>query len=259
MPATSLPPSGELPERAPGTPAGSDAAAATGAAAAASGTPDAAAKTCDARGMAEIHRMFKAGFGEGRELVTGVAEGDGVHADVVADHLAMLSTGLHAHHEGEDTMLWERLQQRAPSCSMHVERMKEQHAQLLVHLTALDGALPAWRSSGRAADAAGVLAALEGINAALAAHLPDEESNIVPVMETVITQQEVDALADHGRKATPKGKMFVQLGAILAAQPDGGDEWQRQHLPPPVRLLWRWVGRPKYEANRAELVGDRRP
>ena len=38
-----------------------------------------------------------------------------------------------------------------------------------------------------------------------------------------------------------------------------GDEWQREHLPPPVRLLWRWVGRPKYEANRAELVGDRRP
>ena len=98
--------------------------------------------------MAEIHRMFKAGFGEGRELVIGVAEGDSVHADVVADHLAMLSTGLHAHHEGEDTMLWDPLEQRAPSCSVHVERMKEQHAQLLVHLTALDGACP---RGGRAA------------------------------------------------------------------------------------------------------------
>ena len=137
--------------------------------------------------------------------------------------------------------------------------MKAQHAAMLVHLNELDAALPAWRASGRSTDAAGVLAALDGINAALAVHLPDEEQNIVPVMETVITQQEVDALADHGRKATPKGKTFQQLGAILAAQPDGGDEWQRTHLPAPVRLIWRVIGKPKYEANRAELVGDQRP
>lgn len=247
MPATAIPSSGDQPERAP-----------RGAAGGGSPVTPGTAKTCDARGMAEIHRMFKAGFGEGRTLIEGVAEGDAVHAEVVADHLAMLSTGLHAHHEGEDTMLWDPLEQRAPSCAVHVERMKAQHARMLVHLEELDAALPAWRASATATDAAGVASALDGINAALAAHLPDEEANIVPVMETVITQKEVDALSEHGRKATPKGRMFLQLGAILAAQPDGGAEWQREHLPPPVRLLWRWVGKPKYEANRAELVGDRR-
>lgn len=42
MPATPLPPSGDLP-----------------------GGP----KTCDASGMAEIHRLFTRGFGEGPELV----------------------------------------------------------------------------------------------------------------------------------------------------------------------------------------------
>jgi len=240
MPATALPSSGESrPEPRP------------------SGI--AAAKTCDASGMAEIHRMFRAGFGEAPTLVAGVADGDVVHAEVVSDHLRMLSVGLHAHHEGEDAMLWDALGERAPSCSVHVQRMKAQHAQLLVHLTALDAALPAWRASATTTDAAAVLAALDGINAALAEHLPDEESNIVPVMETVITQQEVDALATHGRKATPKGQMFLQLGAILAAQPDGGTAWQKAHLPGPVRVIWRVVGRSKYEANRAELVGDRRP
>lgn len=241
MPATALPSSGD--------PSGG-----------AGGTPRApgAAKTCDASGMAEIHRMFRAGFGEGRALVTGVAEADAAHADVVGDHLDMLSVGLHGHHEGEDATLWDALETRAPACTVHVERMKQQHAEMLVHLTALDAALPTWRASGRSTDAAGVLAALDGINAALAVHLPDEEQNIVPVMETVITQKEVDAAAEHGRKSTPKGKLFLQLGAILAAQPDGGDEWQRKHLPPPVRLIWRIIGKPKYEANRAELTGSRR-
>ena len=244
MPATALPSSGD--------PSGG-----TGRAPGAPGTPG-ETKTCDASGMAEIHRMFRAGFGEGRTLVTGVAEADPAHADVVGDHLDMLSVGLHAHHEGEDATLWNALETRAPACSVHVERMKAQHAEMLVHLNELDAALPAWRASGQATDAAGVLAALDGINAALAVHLPDEEQNIVPVMETVITQKEVDAAAEHGRKATPKGHMFQQLGAILAAQPDGGDEWQHKHLPPPVRLIWRMVGKRKYEANRAELTGSRR-
>jgi hypothetical protein len=231
MAATALPSSGDQP--------------------AASGRP---VKTCDASGMAEIHRMFRAGFGEGRMLVEAVPGGDTAQADLVGDHLDMLSVGLHAHHEGEDTMLWAPLEQRAPSCAAHVERMKQQHAALLVHLTAMDEALPTWRASARPADAEDVLAALDGINAALAAHLPDEESNIVPVMETVITQPEVEALSEHGRKATPKGKAFLQLGAILAAQPDGGAEWQRKHLPAPVRLIWRWIGRPKFEAHRRALV-----
>ncbi|POH70779.1 hypothetical protein C3B59_03665 [Cryobacterium zongtaii] len=233
MPATALPSSGDNPDDGAGA---------------------GAVKICDGRGMVEIHRMFRAGFGEAPALVGGVPDSDAEQADLVGDYLAMLSTGLHAHHEGEDTMLWGRLESRAPSCAAHVTRMKEQHALMLVHLNELDAALPAWRASGRATDAASVATALAGINAALAVHLPDEETHIVPVMETVITPREIDALSEHGRKATPKGKMFVQLGTILAAQPDGGDDWQHEHLPAPVRLLWRLVGRSRYERYRAALV-----
>lgn len=240
MAATALPPRGD--------PTG-------GAAPGASAAP--APKTCDARGMVEIHRMYRASFGEGPVLVAGVADGAAAHADAVADHLSMLSVSLHAHHEFEDEHLWDALEGRAPACTGHVERMKEQHAVMLVHLNELDAALPAWRAEGRAADAAAVLAALDGVNRALAVHLPDEEGNIVPVMETVMTQKEVDAASVHGRQATPKGKTWAQLGAILAAQPDGGDAWLRFHLPPPVRALWRLVGRRSYERNRAELLGRR--
>ena len=84
-----------------------------------------------------------------------------------------------------------------------------------------------------------MLAALDGVNAALAVHLPDEETNIVPVMEYTITQDEVDWFSEHGRKAIPKGQTWQQLGEILASQPDGGDEWLHKHMPAPVRLAWR--------------------
>lgn len=232
MPATALPSSGDAPKGPKGN-----------------------AQTCDARGMAEIHRMFRAGFAEGPTLVSGVAGSDSAHADVVGDHLAMLSVELHAHHEGEDTHLWNTLEQRAPSCAVHVERMKQHHAEMLVHLKELDAALPAWRASGREGDADAVRSALDGINAALAVHLPDEEANIVPVIETTLTPKEIDWFAKHGRNATPKGKNWETLGAILAAQPDGGAEWQRENLPGPVRLLWRTVGRGRYAKNRQALTG----
>ncbi|WP_457100445.1 hemerythrin domain-containing protein [Microbacterium sp. P5_E9] len=228
MPATPLPPSGDVPAKA---------------------------KTCDASGMIEIHRMFRRSFGEGPDLVGRVSEGDTAHAAAVATQLETISTGLHAHHEGEDQRLWGPLEERAPSCTVHVERMKAQHAELLVHLTALDRALPAWRASAKATDAEPVLTALGGVNAAIAVHLPDEETNIVPVMEYTITEPEAEWFAKHGRNSIPKGQTWQQLGEILASQPDGGDEWLHKHMPAPARLAWRWLGKPKYAKHRAALEG----
>ncbi|GEK87882.1 hemerythrin domain-containing protein [Microbacterium aerolatum] len=209
---------------------------------------------CDASGMAEIHRWFKAGFGEGGILVEGVRDGDAAHAEVVAAHLDLLSAALHGHHEFEDANLWDRLSAQAPPCAVHVERMKVQHAQMLVHLDELDVALPAWRATGRATDATAVLGALTGINVALAAHLPDEEENIVPVMERELDQQDMVAASEHGRRAVPRGQTWQAMGAILAAQPDGGTSWLRKNLPAPVRLIWRVAGRPRYAASRRALV-----
>jgi hypothetical protein len=210
-------------------------------------------KTCDASGMAEIHRLYQSGFGEAPDLVRGVAVGDVAHAEAVATQLDLLSVSLHAHHEGEDQRLWEPLVERSPSCSPHVERMKAHHAELLVHLTAMDAALPPWRASAAAPEA--VLSALDGVNAALHVHLPDEEANIVPVMEKVITQPEVDWFGEHGRASTPKGQTWNMLGAILRGQPDGGAEWLKKNLPGPVRLIWRLVGAPRYAKTRAALEG----
>jgi hypothetical protein len=233
MSATSLPSSGEPPLTGP--------------------------KTCDASGMIEIHRLFRHSFAEAPGLVEGVADGDKAHADVVASQLDLLSVSLHGHHEGEDARLWPVIDERRPSCALHVERMKQQHAAMLVHLQELDRAVPAWRAAPGATTAAPVQAALTGVNAALAEHLPDEEANIVPVMEYTLTEPEVEWFAKHGRASTPKGQTWNMLGAILAAQPDGGKEWLGKNLPAPVALAWRWVGSRKYARYRAALEGRATP
>ena len=219
------------------------------------GLPGAHVKICDASGMAMIHRLFRSSFGEAPDLVRGVREGDHRHAEAIADHIAMLSVGLHAHHEGEDQRLWPALNERAPGCALHVSRMKDQHLEILAQVDKLDSFLPAWRSTASSVQAAPVLSALDGVNAALSVHLPDEEANIVPVMEYTITKEEIQWFSEHGRKATPRAYMWPNLGLILAAQPDGGEKFLREELPAPVRLLWRLIGKRRYALYRATLTG----
>src|SRR5262245_41907188 len=210
-------------------------------------------KLCDASGMFDIHRMLRRSFDEATGLVDGVRTGDTGHAGAVATQLQLISNALHAHHEGEDSRLWDTISRRAPACALHVERMKVQHAEMLVHLEALDSAVPVWRDTAATADAVPVRAALAGVSAALAAHFPDEEATIVPVIERVVTSREEAWFGRHGREATPKGQAWNMLGAILAAQPDGGAAWLKKNLPGPARLVWRFIGAPRYARFRAAL------
>lgn len=212
-------------------------------------------KTCDASAMLDIHRALRRSFDEATELVDGVAEGDTKHAAAVATQLNLISAALHAHHEGEDSRLWDTVSDRAPACVLHVDRMKRQHAGMLVHLEDLDRALPAWRATATKEAAEPIRAAVHGVSTAMAEHFPDEETNIVPAMEHVLTQREEKWFGKHGRAATPKGQLWNMLGAILAAQPDGGAAWLKQNMPGPAALVWRWIGAPRYARFRAALEG----
>ena len=150
--------------------------------------------------------------------------------------LETLSIGVHAHHEGEDeTALG--CPRGARSVVHRARRAHEGAARRSCSCTCRRW-MPRCRRGGRrakATDAEPVLGGARRRQCGIAVHLPDEEANIVPVMEYTITEAEVEWFAQHGRKATPKGQTWQQLGEILASQPDGGDEWLHKHMPAPVR------------------------
>ncbi|MGO1802187.1 MAG: hemerythrin domain-containing protein [Microbacteriaceae bacterium] len=210
-------------------------------------------KKCDASGMIEIHRMLLHSFQEAAVLVDAVAEGDNRHAARVGTQLQLISTALHAHHEGEDARLWNKLEARAPACALHVERMKQQHADMLIHLRSLDVSVPPWQLTASKAAAVPVLKSLHATAQALTEHFPDEEENIVPVIEQVIRRSEERWFGKHGRAATPKGQTWNMLGAILVAQPDGGTAWLKKNLPWPARLAWKFRGARRYRRYRAGI------
>ena len=87
----------------------------------------AATRLADPWAMALIHRIIGSGLEEVTRLVTEVEPGDRSRAGAVAEHIGFTLDGLHNHHTSEDEMLWPLLMERARPSRALVERMEAQH------------------------------------------------------------------------------------------------------------------------------------
>lgn len=206
--------------------------------------------------MVVIHNLLRKTWGEMPALVDGVAVGDVARAGIVGKHLDDLAAALHNHHHGEDLLLWDELSARAPSCALHVEQMKADHAAMSADLDRLTRATPEWRAAASAESKATITGILQEILAGLGKHLPSEEQQILPVASTSFSQAEWDRLGEHARAEIPRDQMFIQLGYILDSLPeDERDRWSKEFLPVPARIAWGLVGKRQFEKHRAELLG----
>ena len=211
---------------------------------------------CDTSDMLTIHALFRRAFTDAPVLVRGVTDGDTARMLPVADHVREVAAALHHHHEGEDLLLWDTLEQRAPACALHVGLMRSQHAATAAQLERLESLMDAWEESAGAAERDAVAALLDDVRDTLLAHLGDEETQILPTASTVMSQREWSLLHEHGMASVPKDRLFLQLGWILEVVPaDERAGWLRTNLPAPARLLWRLVGRRQFAAHRARVYG----
>lgn len=219
--------------------------------------PNSGAAGCDTSGMIMFHRNLRKLFADAIPLVRSVAPGDTAHSAAVADHLDEMSQTLHAHHHGEDLLLWDQLEARAPACALHVAQMKAQHASMAALLGELPVVVAPFRASPDAASIERLATALESINASLTAHLGQEEADILPIVAASMPQAEFDELGKHGRASVPGPRRLISLGYILDSMtPTEAETWMRANLPAPVRLLWRIVGRRQWAAEQKSLYPE---
>ncbi|GEK22705.1 hemerythrin domain-containing protein [Cellulomonas xylanilytica] len=211
---------------------------------------------CDTSDMLTIHALFRRAFTDVPELVRGVEDGDTARMLPVADHVRELAGALHHHHAGEDLLLWDTLEQRAPACALHVGLMRSQHAATAAQLEQLGGLMDAWEEAAGAGEREAVAALLDEVRDTLLVHLGQEEAQILPTASTVMSQREWSLLHEHGMASIPRDRMFLQLGWILEVVPaDERAGWLRTNLPAPARVLWRLVGRRQFAAHRARIYG----
>jgi len=215
---------------------------------------------CDTSDILLVHRIFRWGYRELPRTVREVAPGDLGRAATVANAVDLIDRGLHIHHEGEDELLWDRLERRDPGCSMHVDVMKAQHARVAELLDLVDPLVAEWRSSADPATGERLAAALDDVGTTLGVHLGREEEDVVPIAARVLSQAEWDEIGEHGRHALPKEAMPIQLGLMIDAVPPAErDEWLKSNLPAPIRLLWALLMRRKYTAWQKGLFPEGMP
>ena len=203
--------------------------------------------------MALIHSLIRRGFEQAREAV--LAPGAPARADAVAEYVGFHLDGLEAHHSTEDEFIWPALHERASMSGALIRRMEEQHAGLHDALDTTRRELAAWEAAPTTERSAALAKALGTVVDRLTEHLTEEERDVVPLIAAHITQAEWDHVGKVAfSKFTPKQR-FIAMGEMLAAASPTEAARMLAGIPAPIKVIWRLVGRRRYQRFMAEVRG----
>jgi hemerythrin-like domain-containing protein len=212
----------------------------------------------DTQGMLLIHRVIRREFGLLPKLIRGAAT-KVTRAKLIARHANEMLEFLHTHHSGEDQLVWPLLRSRCALDEALINRMEEQHEAVARAVTSVAAELGRWASRADPSAGESIATRLESMNAVLDMHLAEEESEILPLIASHLSQAEWDALADHGFAAIPGKRRLVMLGHIL----EEANPSERAHMmlkvPPPARLAYRVIGRRQFARETTEIRGSQSP
>jgi hemerythrin-like domain-containing protein len=223
------------------------------------GAPSAAPKLCDTSDMVIVHRMFRRECALLPQLVAAVPAGDVARARTVARHAREVLDMLHDHHLGEDELLWPRLSARTRFHTDLLARMDSQHHGLAVLLEHAATALPAWQDAPTAHTSTPLTTLLEQISNGLDEHFDEEEAEILPIVERVITAAEYHEVGQRGLVSIPLTRRLIVLGYLL----EDVAPWERTDflaaIPAPARLAYRLIGVRQHRHETTRLRGPLRP
>ncbi|GIH24385.1 hypothetical protein Aph01nite_26950 [Acrocarpospora phusangensis] len=206
----------------------------------------------DVRDMYMAHTMFRREFGLVPGLVRRVAEGDGERSEIVGAHLDLLCRILHAHHEGEDIIVWPKLHERGGHAAAEIVlTMEWQHHAVEKTLERLGVVLPGWRATARGG--AQVAETCDDLNILLAEHMALEEKEILPLAARFITAAEWKGLGEHGMNSFSKKELALAFGLVMYEADPDVIKGVLAHAPFPARLLIPRIA-PRIFAAHAERV-----
>jgi hemerythrin-like domain-containing protein len=170
----------------------------------------------DTRDMYKVHAMFRREFALLPALVRSVPGQDLERAEIVADHIRLVSLVLHHHHTGEDATLWPLLLTRAPrEIDPVVHLVEDQHQTIEDVLTETAALLAGWTSRAASEDGQALAVALEELAVALYEHMSIEERLVLPVAARHIFASEWQKMVDDGAARIPPEAGPVIAGMLM--------------------------------------------
>lgn len=207
--------------------------------------------------MRRIHRFFLWAYDEAPGLVHSTRPGDTERAQYVGEVLGNFDKVLQMHHEGEDQLMYPRLEERAPACALHVAQMLEQHRQVGELLEGIKPARRRWMDTADRAIGDELAERYDNLSAVLKVHLRREVTEVMPAVDRVLTEEEHQEVGQHGIKQFDKKFLVAYLGMVLASNPPPDQREMFKEIPLPVRLAYRVVGRGMYRKQYSTLFPGR--
>jgi hypothetical protein len=154
------------------------------------------------------------------------------------------------HHTAEDEILWPTVQAELGRSTALLTDMADEHALLDPLLTQITELL--------ARDKLDILPPyLDKLSALLTAHLDHEEHAALPLIQKTLTPQQWEVFGENQRRRIGiRGGTWFFPWLLDGATPEQAN-WALKLLPPPVRLAYRTIWKPRYERRTsAILAGD---
>jgi len=207
--------------------------------------------------MPLIHRIFRSEFAGLGRLVTEVDPADEARVSAVADHLRFMLDGLHMHHTTEDDLVWPQLLERAGMDAPKVERMEQQHQRIDAAVAGIRTAAATWTSAAAPDTAAALAERIGEFLGTLTEHLDEEERDVVPLIDEHLSEEEWAQVGRAGFAKFTPAQRWIATGQMVEVATDEEAAMMFGKLPPPVKVLWRLVGKRKYRRYIEPIRGAR--
>jgi hemerythrin-like domain-containing protein len=208
----------------------------------------------DTHEMVLIHRVIRREFGQLPRLLRSAAN-DRARSKAIGAHAREMLDFLHAHHTGEDELLFPLLRERTALDPELMDRMDAQHAKVDKAVAAISADLPAWTASADAKAGERMAALIDLMMPTLVDHLAEEEQKVLPVVSSTLTQAEWNALGKHGMSAIPLTRRLVILGHITEETTDAEQATFMKAIPAPARLAYKLIGQRQFTRETTAIRG----
>jgi hemerythrin-like domain-containing protein len=178
---------------------------------------------------------------------------DSERVEVIGSFYENVIEFLHAHHAGEDELVYPVLEQRCPESRSELERINEQHTLLHAPMDAGRSAVAAWRAAPSSDNAQAVIDALASIAEPLRPHLAEEETVLLPIATKWISPEEWGRLPGHHMMSFRADKPWLAMGLVREQLDQEHRDGMLAGMPPEMRTMWTERMEPAFNAFIAEL------
>lgn len=155
---------------------------------------------------------------------------------------------LHHHHHNEDDKIFPALITVRPEMGALLEKLEDDHLQLVRNMEAVDAALSAIERTPDAAHQQALHESLVAVRDAFFPHLDIEDEKILPAIAESVPAKQWDQMDQEALKSTPKKHLALAVGALDDVIRGIPKAEQPPPPPLPIRLMLALSWRRKFAA-----------